>query len=52
MFCVLSVQGGHHLSYIMVWWEVSNQGVTHLHFCKKRLKLVSEYIKRACYKEL
>ena len=32
---VLRVQGGHHPSYIMVWWEVSHQGVTHLHFCKK-----------------
>jgi len=41
------VQGGHYPSYIMVWWEV-----THLHFCKKRVKLVSEYVKRTCYKEL
>ena len=24
--CVLRVQGGHHLSYVMVWWEVSYQG--------------------------
>jgi hypothetical protein len=41
-----------HLSYVMVWWEVSHQGVTHLHFCKKAVKLVSECIKRTCYKEL
>jgi hypothetical protein len=34
--CVLRVQGCHHPSYIMVWWEV-----THLHFCKKGVKLVS-----------
>jgi len=26
--CVLRVQGGHHPSYVMVWWEVSHQGVT------------------------
>jgi len=50
--CVLRVQGGHHPSYIMVWWEVSHQGVTHFHFCKKGVKLVSECIKRTCYKEL
>jgi len=41
------VLGGHHPSYIMVWWAVSP-----LHFCKKRVKLVSECIKRTCYKEL
>jgi len=46
------VQGGHHPSYIMVWWEVSHQEVTHLHFYKKGVKLVSECIKRACYKGL
>ena len=27
-------------------------GLTHLHFCKKGVKLVSEGIKRMCYKEL
>jgi hypothetical protein len=46
------VQGSHHPSYIMVWWQVSHQGVTHLHFCKKGVKLVSESIKRAYYMEL
>jgi hypothetical protein len=46
------VQGGHHPSYVMVWWEVSHQGVTHLHVCKKGVKLVSECIKRTCYKPL
>jgi len=50
--CVLRVRGGHHPSYIMVWWEVSLQGVTHLHFCKKGVKLVSGCIKKTCYKEL
>jgi hypothetical protein len=50
--CVLRVQVCHHLSYIVVWWEVSHQGVIHLHFCKKGVKLVSECIKRTCYKEL
>jgi hypothetical protein len=29
------VQGCHHPSYAMVWWEVSHQGATNLHFCKK-----------------
>ena len=50
--CILRVQGCHHPSYVMVWWKVSHQGVTHLHFCKKGVKLVSEYIKRMYYKEL
>ena len=50
--CVMRVQGCHHPSYVMVWWEVSHQGVTHLHFCKKGVKMVSECIKRTCYKEL
>jgi hypothetical protein len=27
-------------------------GVTHVHFCKKGVKLVSDCIKRTCYKEL
>jgi len=35
-----------------VWWEVSHQGVTHLHFCKKGVKLVPECFTRTCYKEL
>jgi len=50
--CLPRVQGCHHPSYVMVWWEVSHQGVTHLHFCKKGVKLVPECIKRTCYKEL
>jgi hypothetical protein len=32
------VQRGHHPSYIMIWWRVSHQGVTPLHFCKKGVK--------------
>ena len=44
--------GGHHFSYVMVWWKVSHQGVTHIHFCKKGVKLVSECIEMTCYKEL
>ena len=28
------------------------RGVTHLHFCKKGVKLVSQCIKRTCYKEV
>jgi len=50
--CILRVQGCHHPSYVMVWREVSHQGVIFLHFCKKGVKLVSECIKRTCYKEL
>jgi len=30
--------GGHHPSYIMVWWGVSHQGVTPLNFCEKGVK--------------
>jgi hypothetical protein len=30
--------GGHHPSYVMVWWGVSHQGVTPLHFCKNGVK--------------
>jgi len=50
--CILRVQGCHHPSYVMVWLEVSRQGVTHFQFCKKGVKLVSECIKRTYYKEL
>jgi len=32
------VQRGHHPPYVMVWWGVSHQGVTSLHFCEKDLK--------------
>ena len=49
---VLRVLRGHHPSYVMVWCEVSHQEVTHHHFHMKGVKLVSEYIKRACYKEM
>jgi hypothetical protein len=34
--CILKVWGCHQPSYIMVWWEVSHQGVTHLHFLQER----------------
>jgi hypothetical protein len=50
--CILRVQGCHHPSYVKVCWEVSHQGVTHLHFCKKGVKLVSECIKRTYYRGL
>jgi hypothetical protein len=33
--------GGHHPSYNMVRWGVYHQGVTPLHFCKKRVKSVA-----------
>jgi hypothetical protein len=32
------VQRGHHPSYFMVWWGLSHQGVTPLHFCEKGMK--------------
>ena len=35
---VPSVQRGHHPCYFMVWWRVSYQGVTPLHFCEKGVK--------------
>jgi hypothetical protein len=50
--CVSRVQGGHHTSNVMVWWGVSHQGVTYLHFCEKGVKLVPECTNRTCYKEL
>ena len=37
--------------YDQKYQEVPHHGVTHLHFCKKGVKLVSECIKRMCYKE-
>jgi len=40
----------HFLRHGLV--EVSQQGVTHLHFYRKGVKLVSECFKRTCYKEL
>jgi hypothetical protein len=36
--CILRVQGCHYPSYVMVWWEVSHKGVTHLHFLDKGVK--------------
>ena len=30
--------GGHHPSYIMVWWGLHHQGATPLHFCEKDVK--------------
>jgi len=32
------VQRGHHPSYVMVWWGMSHQEVTPLHFCEKGVK--------------
>jgi hypothetical protein len=29
---------GHCPSYVLVWWRVFHQGVTHLHFCEKCVK--------------
>ena len=50
--CIVRVHGCHRPSFVMVWFEVSHQEVTHLHFCKKGVKLVSECIQRTYYKEL
>ena len=30
--------GGHHPSYVMVWWGVYHQGMIPLHFCEKSVK--------------
>lgn len=35
---VPKVQRGHHPASVMVWWGVSHQGVTDLHFCEKGVK--------------
>jgi len=43
------MQGCHHPSYLKVWWEVSHQGVSHLHFCKKGVKLLSMFIHTVVY---
>jgi hypothetical protein len=29
------VQRGHHSSSVLVWWEVSNDKITKLHFCER-----------------
>ena len=51
---IASVHGGPLPSYVMVWWGggVSNQRVTHLHFCEKGMERVPECINMTCYKEL
>ena len=50
---VLSVQGGHHPSYIMVWWGGGGpiRGDTSS-FLRERGETGPECIKRTCYKEL
>jgi len=30
--------GGHHPSYVLVWWGMSHQGVTPHNFCEKGVK--------------
>lgn len=35
---VPKVQKGHHPASVMVWWGVSYDGVTQLHFCEKGVK--------------
>jgi hypothetical protein len=50
--CVPRMHGGHHPSYVMVWWGMSHQAFTALYFCEKGVKLVPECNKRTCYKEL
>jgi hypothetical protein len=46
------VKGGHYPSRVMVWWGVSIRGWHLVIFARKGVKLVSECIKRTCYKEL
>jgi len=48
----LGAHGGHHTSFVWVWVRVFHQGVTPLHFCKRRVKLVPKCIKRMCYKAM
>lgn len=33
------VERGHHPAYVMVWWGVSYEGVTELHFCEQGVKI-------------
>src|SRR5258705_10820703 len=35
---VKKIQRAHHPAYVMVWWGVSYDGVTKLHFCEKGVK--------------
>ena len=44
--------GGHHPSYVMVWWGCPIRGWHLFIFAKKVWKLVPECIKTMCYKEL
>lgn len=32
------IQKGHHPASVMVWWGVSYEGVTNIHFCEKGVK--------------
>lgn len=32
------VERGHHPASVMVWWVVSFEGVTQLHFCEQGIK--------------
>jgi len=52
--CILRVQGSYHPSCVMVWWEVSHQGVT-CSFLQERVEtgvrvyqedVLQEYVKR------
>lgn len=36
------VQRGHHPASVMVWWGVSYEGVTQLHFCEKGVKTAAK----------
>jgi len=44
--------GGHHTSYVMVWWGLSHQGLTPLHFCEKGMKTGARVYQEDVYKEL
>jgi len=39
---------GHHPSYAMVWWGVSHQGVTPLHFCENWWSVTRGCATRSC----
>ncbi|KAJ8962938.1 hypothetical protein NQ314_005655 [Rhamnusium bicolor] len=46
------VQRGHHPSSVIVWWGVSYQGVTKIHFCEQGVKTGARSTNKMCWKVL
>lgn len=42
------VQRGHHPASVMVWWGVSWQGVTPIHFCESGVKISAKVYQQNC----